>query len=229
MLRITLLTVFLTACGGGGMADDDDDDEPSCGFASASTRFLPYEVGNSWTYEVTDPATGAVETKSQWVDSEVTWDGDGQAALLQITEKSPGETRNFTRLMGDAVIRLEQEDWTGLDTLDRTTTYEPYAIRIDEAADRIADGATFEESFTETEYDELGVLQRTQPATEDWEVMASSEPCEAAIGSFASCLHLRRVRVGAMTTQKDFWFVAGVGKVLEEGGQTESLVACGPR
>jgi hypothetical protein len=32
-----------------------------------------------------------------------------------------------------------------------------------------------------------------------------------------------------MTTQKDFWFVAGVGKVLEEGGQTESLMACGPR
>ena len=49
MLRITLLVVLLTACGGGS-ADDDVDSgaAPSCNFANPSTRFLPYEVGNSW-------------------------------------------------------------------------------------------------------------------------------------------------------------------------------------
>jgi hypothetical protein len=226
MKTILVLGLLLAACGGGGSGDDvDAGPPPDCGFAS--DRYLPYQVGFQWTYQVTDPATSTVDSKMQWVDSEVTWDGDGQPALLQITDKSPGQTKNFTRLMGDAIVRLEQEDWTGAAVLDRTTTYDPYAIRIDEAAERIADGAMFDESFIEREYDGLGVLSREQPATETWQVMAASEACQAPIGSFADCLHLRRVRVGAQTTQKDFWFVRGVGKVREEGGQTEALQSCG--
>lgn len=220
LVRIAWLACLLAACGGG----DDGDDVVDCGFAS--TRYLPYEVGFQWEYRVSDPVSGVVETKTQWIDSEVTFPGDGQPALLQVTDKSPGVTRNYTRILGEAVIRLQQEDVTALDVVERITVYDPYAIRIDEAAERIAEGATFEESFTEIEYDGAMVEQRRQLATENWEVVSVAEECSAPIGTL-TCLHLRRVRMGALTTQKDFWFAPGIGKIREEGGQVEQLVSCG--
>jgi len=219
LVRLALALCLTTACGGASGGDDVVD----CGFAS--DRYLPYEVGFHWEYRVSDPTNGTVETKRQWVDSELTYDGDNLPALLQVTDKSPGRTENVTRVQGDAVIRLQQQDFSGTDVLDRTTLYEPYAIRLDEAADRITAGATFEESFTEIEYDALGTELRRQPATEQWEVLAVDEACTAPIGT-TTCLHLRRTRTGAVVTQKEFWFARGVGKVREDGGQVEQLVSC---
>jgi hypothetical protein len=203
------------ARGGGGTGDDDVD----CGFQS--DRYLPYQVGFHWEYRVSDPVSGMVETKSQWIDSEVTFPGDGQPALLQVTDKSPGVTRNYTRLLGEAVVRLQQEDVTALDVIERITVYQPYAIRIDEAADRIAEGATFQESFTEIEYDAAMVEQRRQTATENWEVVSTAEACSAPIGTL-TCLHLRRVRTGALVTQKDFWLLPASARCAKRAVRSSS-------
>jgi hypothetical protein len=53
------LSVLLAGCAadGGGGGDDGVVDEDPCDFAS--DRYLPYEVGMTWTYQVTNLESGA--------------------------------------------------------------------------------------------------------------------------------------------------------------------------
>jgi len=223
MRYLTALAVILAigGCGNGSSGADAGGD--ICGFSS--DRFFPYEVGYHWEWRVTDLSSGAVETKTQVVAEIRNHPDDGEPMLVQLTNKGAGSTENWMRKEGDALVRLQQMDRNSLDELLRTTLYTPYAIRLDEAAERVADGATFTEDYTEVEYDEMGTETRRTNVTEEWEVLGVNVACDAPLGTF-ECLHIRRTRTQGGVTEKQYWFARGVGKIREEGGQIEQLTGC---
>ncbi len=229
MRRIAYMALLLAfgACGGGS-GDDDDDNGPDaavdiCGFDS--DRYLPYEVGFTWEWRVTDLTSGSVETKSQIVQESRDNPDDGLPMFVQMTDKGGGSTENWMRTDGDALVRLQQMDYNSLDQLLRTTVYDPHAIRLDEASDRITEGATYTQTYTEIEYDSTGTETRRAEVTEEWEILGVDVACDAPIGAF-ECLHVSRTRTAGGIAQKEYWFAKGIGKIREEGGQIEQLTAC---
>lgn len=225
--RSFLLALATLGCGcgsGPGAAPDGGATaEDVCGFGS--DRFLPYSVGNSWTYEVTDLGDGARRLKDQRLDEEIE-DPELGAVIVQLTSKRAGTTRSLFRVDGDRIVRLLQEDVDSTNTLERTTTYDPGQIRIDESPARLEPGATWEETYLETEV-ELGGAPVTVATVDAWEVIGTDVACESPLGTF-ECIHLRRTRAMGGVAVKDFFFARGVGKVREIGDkQLEELTACG--
>ena len=222
-LGVALLAVAM-GCGGGN-GDDSVDAAVAdpCGFSS--DRYLPYGVGFTWEYRVTDLASGDVKTKTQTIDSTFTHPDDGLPTFLQRTQKTGGSTENWIRLDGDALIRLRQQDFNSLSELVRTNEYLPSRIRLDESSAAIADGATWDESYIDVEYDPLDVEVARVDMAEHWEVLGVDVPCESPLGSF-SCLNLRRTRTAGGIAEKEFMYARGIGKVREDGGQVEQLTGC---
>lgn len=217
-------SLMLAACpGDGGATDDDLTDEDVCGFDS--DRYLPYEVGLTWTYQVTDLQSGARKVKDQRLVEELEHPELGPV-IVQTTGKLAGSTRSLLRVDGDRVVRLQQEDLDAAGAVERTTTYDPGQIRIDESTARLAAGATWEETYAETEL-EPGTPAETVTTTDAWEVVATDVDCESPLGTF-SCLHLLRTRTEGGVAVKEFYFARGVGKVREVGDNVlEELTACG--
>lgn len=184
--------------------------------------------GFGWTYRVTDLGSGVQEGKSQSISAAEVTDDDfpGISFLEQVTVKASGETVSLFVRDGAALVRYQQEDIDELGELERTTIYDPPKIRIDEG--RIEPGTTYDESYTATVTDALGE-EVVESITESWEVVGVDVPCSSPFGEL-ECLQLRRVRTVGGTSNKDYYFALGVGKVREEGTeQIEELVDCGPR
>jgi hypothetical protein len=216
-MRPLFLTLCLAACGGGDGPSGGD-----CGFAS--DRYLPYEAGNSWTYQITDLSTGMRATKTQAVSA--VDDPDLGPVLLQVTGKLSGTTKSLNRRDGDRLVRFEQEDYDATGTLERTTTYDPSELRIDESAERVAEGAAWDEAYTEIVDDPSGVEVSRVDTIDHWAVVEGAVSCEAPLGTF-ECLHLRKTRTAGGVAVKDFFFARGVGKVRESGqSQLEELASC---
>jgi hypothetical protein len=220
---LSLSALLLLACGGG---DGDDGGDGNPGVACFdSDRYLPYEVGNAWTYKITDLTSGATATKEQSLSQ--TDDPELGTVIVQTTGKLKGTTRSLLALEGDRVVRYVQEDLDTAGTLERTTVYDPGQIRIDESPARLVKGAAWDESYDVTTTPTGGVS--TTVATVDrFEVIDVDVPCTSPLGDF-ECLRLRRTRTAGGVADKEFFFARGVGKVKESGdSQLEELTSCGP-
>jgi hypothetical protein len=58
-----------------------------------------------------------------------------------------------------------------------------------------------------------------------WIVLEDAVTITVPAGTFTNAVHVQRL--GAQPNEnKDYWFVKGVGKVLETGKQVEQLVDC---
>jgi hypothetical protein len=225
-VRIAVLPILLlAACGGGSGTDGGpggDGGAGECGFAGDD--YLPYAAGYTWTYRITDLATGERATKEQRLDPEQ--ESDFGPVLVQVTGKLNGETVSLVRKEGDRVLRFQQEDRDAAGAVERTTVYDPPAIRIDESPVRVEAGAAWDESYSETITDAAGTV--TIDTVDHWEVIAVGEACESPLGTF-ECLRVRRTRTQGGVAEKEFSFARGIGKIREVGSdQLEELSACGP-
>ena len=104
--------------------------------------------------------------------------GETEPVIVQVTTKSTGQTVNWMRRVGDAVVRIHQEDYDPDGLLERTTIYEPYKIRIDEAVERLAEGAAFEDIYTSVVYDPAGLETSRTDVVDAWSVVSADTPCE---------------------------------------------------
>jgi hypothetical protein len=193
-----------------------------CGFAQ---ELLPFDVGDSWTYTVTELSTGERTQKSQRIESAPDHPDYGPV-VKQITDKANGRADSLLRKEDGQVLRFEQQDFDLNGVLERTTVYDPARLRIDESDARIADGATFTDSYQETTTDAVGGGVVTAAVVDEWEVLGVDVSCESVLGSF-ECIQLRRVRTAGGTSDKQFFFALGIGKVKEVGTKSvEDLVDC---
>lgn len=214
--------LVMAACSGGGDDDGGDGGDDICGFGS--DEYLPYLAGFSWTYQITDLVSGAKETKEQHLEPEMEHPDFG-TVLTQVTGKLNGTTISLTRKEGDRVLRFQQEDHDATDALEKTTTYDPAEIRIDESPDRIVADAEWDETYTETIEDPVNGTTAI-PTVDHWVVLGVDEPCDSPLGTFM-CLRVRRTRTMGGIAEKEFHFARGVGKVREIGSnQLEELTAC---
>jgi hypothetical protein len=191
-----------------------------CDFRTAA--LFPFEVGFTWTYALSRPPTpGSVE-----VTRRVTRALDDDGAILQLETLEPGaRVVEDIRHDGTAFVRLRQAIHGGDDALVLTRTVEPPALVLDEAPARTAMGATWDESYEQTEVDAVGG-RTTTAITDRWTVEAASDLCVAPIGE-RSCLFLERQRIagGDLALQLEYAF--GLGKFGENGGgRIERLVGC---
>lgn len=219
MRYLTILLAALaltTACGEDGGTGSD------CGFDG--NAYLPYAVGYTWTYQVTDLGDGSRTQKSQTITSMMT-DATFGDVLVQETTKATGRTINLTKVESETVTRYRQEDYDETGAFERATEYDPKKLRLDMTAANTTVGAKWDETYTAIEKDMSGAETGRVSRVDNWEVMGVDVDCTSPFGSF-KCLHIRRVRTMGGVADKEFYFAKGIGKVREVGGQLEELTGC---
>jgi hypothetical protein len=220
LLPLLCLTL-LPACG------EEDPSTNSDGTAGTSTGpLLPWAAGNRWTYQVTDK--DVISTKVTTVGEPEPVGGDGPSSAIiankVTTQKKDGadETVSWRSVDGERVVRYRELSLDGAGgAVDTEEYWDPYRVYIDWSAEHVAQGASWLVEYQETKI-EAGVT--TGPATKRdlWLVQAASEEVTVPAGTFKDAVVLQKT--GGNGTDKTYWYVRGVGKVKETGGQTEELV-----
>ncbi len=192
-------------------------------------RYLALATGRTWTYRVTDVATGAVKTKSQVVGplENITAIHAGVMAYRVTTTQPGGTTESWQEDTGSAIRRHKENDNTG--AASSSTRFDPYRTRVDELPAHLITGAQWSESYTELTTI-TGMAPTTAAKTERWNVIAVDEPLTVPAGTFCT-LHLHRVSTvgGLPGSDKEYWFARRVGKIKESGmAQIEELTAHTP-
>lgn len=183
---------------------------------------LPLSVGARWTYRVTDAASGASADKVSVVEAEEPVPGREAVTAFRVrTEKLRGVSVSWQAVVDGRVVRFREESYDAAGVKTHEEIYEPAKLRIDLRAERLAPGARWQETFLETSTDFPGGTT-TLEKVQNWEVVAVGETIVAS-GRAYETIRLRRWgELGQ--SDKTYWFARGVGKVREEGGQTEVLL-----
>jgi hypothetical protein len=186
-------------------------------------RYLPLAEGRSWTYQVTE--SGVVTQKVQTVGPEEPVGGSGpnseRRAFRTVTSKDDGsdETVSWqTHESGTAIRYRERALSAGQLALEEH--WAPHKLRLDESAERLLPGVTWLEAYEETKLP-VGMIPTTGVRSDEWTVLAVDERVTVPAGTF-DCLVVHKA---SDSSSKTYWFARGVGKVKEEGGQTEELVS----
>ncbi len=213
---------LLTACG-----DDAPPAGPDAGPEGCTTplamRYQPLVVGATWTYAISElgvPArqkTGTIEAYEDVGDRKA-----GVMAFRQRSEKLDGFTVSWFEDRCTSVVRHREKSYDGQNVFISDQFYTPSKLRVDETPARLTAGAAWTSSYTEVEVDPNTGMAITISKDENWSVVSASESVTVPAGTFTA-LHLHKLTSGA--AEKDYWFVAGVGKVKETGEQTEELTA----
>jgi len=189
---------------------------------------LPWAVGNSWTYRVTED--GVVTTKQTTVGELEPVGGVGpnkdKMANLVVTKKNDtgtaadlDETRSWQVLDGDRVVRYREQSFSrSTKELELEEYWEPHKLHVDSSPEHVVVGVNWLESYTETKLP-VGGEPATGSPRDRWFVDAI-ESVTVPAGTFEA-VKLRKV--SATSAMKTYWYVPNVGKVKETGGQTEEL------
>jgi len=221
---------------GGSGAVGAEGGEPSAGGSAGTPNvhpegaLLPWAVGNSWTYRVTDTA-GVVTEKTTTVGDEEEVGGSGpNAALLAFhitTSKGAGgndRTESWQTPSPDnpeRIVRYREQSYGAVTgDLELEEHWEPEKLHVDGSAERIVAGASWLESYNETKLP-VGLAMTTHAVRERWTVVSDDETLEVPAGTFDHVIHLQKA--GGNAT-KEYWYLHGVGKLKETGTQTEELV-----
>lgn len=185
---------------------------------------LPLKEGNSWTYKVTG-AEGVV-TKVTTVGALEPVGGTGphatKLAHKVVTRKGEAdETISWQLLEGNKVVRFREQAFNATTKqLDLEEHWDPAKLRVDWSAEHLVADARWVERYAETKTAPGQPPQTNSNAVDSWSVDAVDSTVKVPAGEFKAIV---LVKVGG-TSQKTYWFVPGVGKVKETGGQTEELV-----
>lgn len=214
----------VATAGTGAGGNDGGAGAGTAGVPATTGALLPWKEGNSWTYRVTS-GKGTVTTKKTTILPLEPVGGTGPnkdvMANKVITEKADGadETQSWQALVGDQVVRYRELSFDakgGMVELEEFWT--PYKLRVD--GTRLTVG-TWTEKYTETKI-EVGKSPVTTEKTDTWEVWKENERVTVPAGTFDAIV-IRRTN--ASDSAKVYWFVRGIGKVRETGGQMEELVS----
>jgi hypothetical protein len=186
--------------------------------------FLPWQDGNTWTYRVTE--AGVTSTKVTTVGALEPVGGTGPNADLEAnkveTTKGAGGmdlTVSWQLLVGERVLRYREQSFSAsTGDLELDEHWDPHKIHFDGSAEHIVANATWLEEYQETKLP-VGGAPETATARDRWTVIAVDEEVTVPAGTFSA---LVLTKAGG-TSLKTYYYVRGVGKVKEEGTQTEEL------
>lgn len=198
-----LAVVFMcaTACGSG---------EPWV--PGAGETLFPLAVGNAWTFRVR--GGDEIETKVQTITGTT-----ANGGYVMRTTNGTSETVSVQRVEGTALVR-ESEVSTEDGVVVERVRFSPPSVRVDLMISEL--GASYEASFTEEHLDEAGNITRTTPKMQRFIIEAVDELIDVPAGEMRA-VRVRRDTEGS--SSKTYWYVRGVGKIREVGGQVEELSA----
>lgn len=221
VLATSLLFLSLAACGDDASTGGPDGSMQVCTTPRAQ-RLLPLAVGATWTFRVT-PLVGTPVDKTSTVEAfeDVGGAKAGLMAFRVKTQKTDGATVSWQEDRCTSITRHREQTFDLANVKQVDTIYQPDKIRVDETPAHVAMGAAWQVNYSEITTDAANVTT-TVAKTESWDVVATAESVTVPAGTFTA-LHLHKVTSGM--ADKNFWYVAGVGKVKETGDQTEELVS----
>jgi hypothetical protein len=216
-LWLATFGLALVGCGDG----DPPSDDPSTG------ALLPWSEGNSWTYKVTDSATGTVTRKVTKImpTEAVSGTGPNKDTLANkvVTSKEDGndETHSWQALVGDKVVRYREVAFAS-GAPDLEEHWDPFKLRVDGSPSRAKSGPSWVEKYAETKTKlKSGVVEGPFDRRDTWQVLKEAEKVSVPAGEFDA---LVVTRASGSDSTKTYYFVRGVGKVKETGAnQTEEL------
>jgi hypothetical protein len=229
-MRVGFLSVLLLSCaalsaacdeGASNTGDDDDDAQDEV----AKGAYLPWSEGNTWTYRVTN--NGEVSMKVVTIGAEEKVGGTGPnkdvTAHRVVTKKGElDQTVSWQAFEDDRVIRYREQSYhekTG--ELELEEHWDPYKLHFDGSLEHTKDGASWLEVYDETKTYASGKPTEEAEQRDRWMVDSHSEKITVPAGTFDAVV----VQKAGGGDVKTYWYVRGVGKVKESGGQTEELVS----
>lgn len=219
---LLLSCVGLVACGDDAKKDADDAGEESAPTGS----YLPWKEGNTWTYRVTN--NGEVSTKVVTIGAEEKVGGTGphadDMAFRVVTKKGASDqTVSWQVFEDERVLRYREQSFhetTG--ELEQDEFWAPYKLHFDGTDEHTAAEATWLEAYEETKIAASGNKpDETSTQHDRWIVDSPSEKVTVPAGTFDAVV----VQKAGGSDVKTYWYVRGIGKVKESGGQTEELVS----
>lgn len=222
-LTMALASVALTGIGCGS----DNPGGADGGGMFTLVNPLPLKVGNNWTYKVTDEQ-GVITEKHQTAMVEELVGGTGVnkdvMAIRMVTTKGVGgtdETISWQKNIGTGVVRYrEQSLAAGSLALELEEHWEPHKLRVDVQMDNTKSTSTWLLIYQEFKTP-FGATTVQAEARDRWTVIDTSQSVTVPAGTFDAFV----VQKAGGGSTKTYWFVSGVGKVKETGGQTEELAA----
>jgi hypothetical protein len=183
---------------------------------------MPLSIGSTWTYRVTDgdkiDEKKLTAEKSEAVGG--TGPNAGKTAVKLVADRVDELTVSWVAADGDRVLRYrEQVVDVATQAVEKEDVWEPYRLYADGTEAHRGQGATWLEEHTETTTKD-GVAE-TSTISERWTVQSAAESVTVPAGTFTAVVF---TKAGA-SKLKTYWYVPGVGKVKETGGQTEELSA----
>jgi hypothetical protein len=206
-----------TPDGGGGGGGDGGNG----GCRLAVGPLLPWKVGHKWTYKVTQLGVDSQKITTIEPLEPVGGTGPNSAKMANrvVTKKGAADqTISWQAPDGDKVVRYREQSFSTTGQLELEEHWNPYKLHVDATADHMADGKAWTEEYQETKRP-VGGVEATTTAMDRWSVLAACEPIEVLGQSWNA---IKLTKFGG--DLKTYWYVPGVGKVKETGGQTEELV-----
>jgi|SRR4051794_8555999 hypothetical protein len=236
---------------GGGTADAAASD--AAGDPTMS-QYYPVAVGTSWTYRVTAP--GAVTYKVVTIEAAEKVGGVGPNAELPAyrhrTCKSASTPDGCSLPFSATTNRTDQTvGWWGVVAGQGGTVavnyreqsfkpgaptavveddwWDPYRLRIDEQPVHMSAGAKFNETFKEVKKPAGGGPTISTNQTVGWSVDAVADTVVVMLPGGGSKTYTDCVKISHTSgSAKSFWYAKGIGKVKEDGAQTEELLEYRP-
>jgi hypothetical protein len=214
-----------TAIAGAGCGSTDPGEMVGPGCQPAQGVMLPWRTGNSWTYRVNDD--GIVSMKETVVGAMEPVAGSGPnmdaLAFKVVTHKGAmDQTVSWQVPSGDTVIRYREQTFSAsTGALELEEHWDPHKLHVDGTAARRATGASWLEVYQETKLP-VGAAPGTNEAHDRWTVLSACDSVTVPAGTFTA-IQVQKVSATGGSA-KTYWYVPGVGKVKESGGQLEELV-----
>ena len=225
------LSAILAIAASGCLGSGEDASDPGVSAMDHVGALLPWKPGNTWTYRVTDNDGVTVKTTSISAVPEPVGLGPlkDTMAYKVVTKKADGmdQTISWQASLGEMVVRYREQSYAAsTGKLELEEYWEPYKLHVDGSAEHTKAGAKWPISYTETKIKVVdGVLgtPATDPTDDAWEVLnASTDHVGVTVpkDSYQDPVILRKAGGSSLKT---YWYVRGIGKVKESGGQTEEL------
>lgn len=185
---------------------------------------IPWAEGNSWTYRVTGGGEELVKVTTVGALEPVGGSGPNAAKLANKTVTKKGatdETIGWQAVEGDRLVRYREQSFgktTG--KLQLEEHWDPSKLHVDWSAQHTQVGASWVESYAETKLP-ADAAATTSTESDTWTVDGVNQTVTVPAGTFSAIV---LIKVGG-SSPKTYWYVPGVGKVKETGGQTEELVS----
>lgn len=211
-----------------GMTSQPNASAAGAASVSALEPLLPWQVGNSWTYRITEPGEVTTEKTTTIGPAELVGgvgpNADAVANLIRTVESNAELTTSWqgpSPLNPLRIVRFRERDQDGSPALPFESYYEPEKLRVDETPEHTRAAAIWVEEYVETLL-RPGMEALTTAYRELWRVENDDETVTVPAGTFTAVVHFSKE---GSTASKHYWYARGVGKVKEEGQQLEELVS----